>query len=184
MKNPIDSRQLHAFATLARNGSFTQTARELFLTQSAISHSIKALERDVGCRLLDRLGKKINLTPAGEHLLGHAERILSELQSARDGLEHLSRWSHGHLMDDADSSEVHDQVSILTASSAGRNSAPPQSTSHPSIEIQTQEANGRKRRHLSSPCEKVKTLAAKQRQTSTQAVLADDPAWVLFAKGL
>jgi DNA-binding transcriptional LysR family regulator len=97
MKSPIDSQQLQAFAILARNGSFTQTARELFLTQSAISHSIKALESDVGCRLLDRVGRKVTLTQAGEHLLKHAERVLAELRSAREGLEELGRWGHGRL---------------------------------------------------------------------------------------
>src|ERR1051326_209319 len=78
MNAPLDSRQVRAFAVLARTGSFTQTARELHLTQSAISHSMKALEGDVGCRLLDRLGKKIVLTQAGEQLLHHATRILHE----------------------------------------------------------------------------------------------------------
>ncbi|HEU5396556.1 MAG TPA: LysR family transcriptional regulator, partial [Verrucomicrobiae bacterium] len=47
---PLDSRQLRAFCVLARTGSFTQTARELHLTQSGISHSMSALQRDVGCR--------------------------------------------------------------------------------------------------------------------------------------
>ena len=56
--------------------SFTQTARELHLTQSGISHSMKALEGETGCRLLDRLGKKVVLTQAGEQLLQHAEKIL------------------------------------------------------------------------------------------------------------
>jgi DNA-binding transcriptional LysR family regulator len=97
MKPPIDSYQLQAFLILARTGSFTQTARELFLTQSAISHSMKALERDVGCRLLDRLGRKVMLTQAGEHLLKHAERVLSEMGQARDGLEELGKWGHGRL---------------------------------------------------------------------------------------
>jgi LysR family transcriptional regulator, low CO2-responsive transcriptional regulator len=97
MKSPIDSQQLQAFAILARNGSFTQTARELFLTQSAISHSIKALESDVGCRLLDRVGRKVTLTQAGEHLLKHAERVLTDLRAAREGLEELGRWGHGRL---------------------------------------------------------------------------------------
>ena len=46
MHEPLDSRQLRAFGVLARTGSFTQTARELHLTQSAISHAMKALERD------------------------------------------------------------------------------------------------------------------------------------------
>lgn len=97
MKGPLDSRQLYAFVTLARTGSFTQTARELFLTQSAISHAMKALEADVGCRLLDRLGKKVMLTQAGEHLLKHAEAILREMGAAREGLEHLGKWGRGRL---------------------------------------------------------------------------------------
>ena len=43
MKEPIDNRQLRAFVTLVNTGSFTQTAKQLFLSQSAISHSIKEL---------------------------------------------------------------------------------------------------------------------------------------------
>lgn len=58
MKEPLDSRQLRMFRALARTSSFTQTARELGLTPSAVSHAMKALEPDAGCRLLDRLGKK------------------------------------------------------------------------------------------------------------------------------
>ena len=57
----LDSRQLRAFSVLARTGSFTQAARQLHLTQSAISHAMKALEEDVGCRLLDRIGKKSDI---------------------------------------------------------------------------------------------------------------------------
>jgi LysR family transcriptional regulator, low CO2-responsive transcriptional regulator len=97
MKNPIDSRQLSAFVSLAKTGSFTLTGKELFLTQSAISHSIKALERDMGCRLLDKVGKKIVLTQAGEFLLQHAESILTEMDQARSGLESLSKWGQGRL---------------------------------------------------------------------------------------
>lgn len=97
MKGPLDSRQLQAFAILARTGSFTLTAREMFLTQSAVSHSMRALENDVGCRLLDRLGKKVMLTQAGEHLLQHAERVLKEMDTARTGLEQMAQWGRGRL---------------------------------------------------------------------------------------
>src|SRR4029077_19438067 len=82
MSAPLDSRQVRAFCALARTGSFTQAARELHLTQSAVSHAMKALERDVGCRLLDKLGKKVVLTEAGEQLLLHARRILQEMENA------------------------------------------------------------------------------------------------------
>jgi DNA-binding transcriptional LysR family regulator len=97
MKAPLDSRQLRAFCVLARTGSFTQTARELHLTQSGISHSMRALEADSGCRLLDRLGKKVALTQAGEQLLKHAEKILSEMDAARASLSQLGKWGKGRL---------------------------------------------------------------------------------------
>lgn len=97
MKQPLDSRQLRAFATLARTGSFTLAAKELYLSQSAVSHSMKALEQDVGCRLLDRLGKKVLLTQAGEHLLEHAHRILAEMGEAREALQHLGKWGRSRL---------------------------------------------------------------------------------------
>ena len=97
MKTPLDSRQLRAFCVLARTGSFTQTARELHLTQSGISHSMKALENDTACRLLDRLGKKVALTQAGEQLLQHAEKILHEMEAARESLTQLGKWGRGRL---------------------------------------------------------------------------------------
>jgi DNA-binding transcriptional LysR family regulator len=97
MKPTLDSRQLHAFAALARRGSFTLAAKELFLTQSAVSHAIKALEEDVGCRLLDRVGRRVLLTQAGEQFLRHTEKILREMEAARSGLEDLSKWGHGRL---------------------------------------------------------------------------------------
>src|SRR5688572_7925898 len=97
MSSPIDSRQLRAFISLARTSSFTMAARELFLSQSAVSHSMKALEADVGCRLFDRMGKKVFLTQAGEQLLHHARKIFSEMEAARISLEHLGRWGQGRL---------------------------------------------------------------------------------------
>ncbi len=97
MRPPLDSRQIRAFCALARTGSFTQTARELHLTQSAVSHSIKALESDAGCRLLNKLGKKIVLTQAGEQLLHHATKILQEMENARESLGHLGKWGRGRL---------------------------------------------------------------------------------------
>ena len=97
MKNPIDSRQLRAFVSLARHGSFTVAAKELCLTQSAVSHSMRALEEDLGCRLFDRMGKKILLTLAGEHLLLHADEILKRMEKARAGVTKLSEWGQSRL---------------------------------------------------------------------------------------
>src|SRR6185369_10223234 len=97
MRRVLDSRQLLAFVTLARRGSFTLTAKEIFLTQSAVSHAIKALERELGARLFDRLGRRVQLTQAGEQLLVHAERILRDMDGARTGLERLQNWGHSRL---------------------------------------------------------------------------------------
>jgi DNA-binding transcriptional LysR family regulator len=97
VSQPIDSRQLRAFASLARTSSFTLAAKELHLTQSAISHSMKALEREIGCRLLDKMGKKVVLTEAGEALLVHVERILSEMSLARAELGQLGKWGQSRL---------------------------------------------------------------------------------------
>lgn len=88
-QNPLDSRQLNAFASLAQTGSFTATARELFLTHSAISHSIRALENELGCRLLDRMGKKFELTPAGEAFLFYIQQGLKSFSQARVAVEEL-----------------------------------------------------------------------------------------------
>src|SRR5438067_11306129 len=97
MNQPLDTRQLRAFATLARTGSFTLAAQELNLSQSAVSHSMQALETDVGCRLLDRMGKKVLLTQAGEQLLHHAEKIMQEMSITRASLEQLGKWGKGRL---------------------------------------------------------------------------------------
>src|ERR1044072_8278293 len=92
MSLPLDSRQLRAFNTLARTGSFTMAAKELFLSQSAGSHSMKALEQEVGCRLFDRMGKKVLLTQAGATRLDHVEKILQEMAGAGAALE---QWGKG-----------------------------------------------------------------------------------------
>jgi len=97
MSAPLDSRQLHALVTLSRVGSFTIAAKELFLTPSAISHAISELEERVGCRLLDRRRKKVELTQAGEQLLQHSERILREMSDACASLEQLGRWGKDRL---------------------------------------------------------------------------------------
>ncbi len=94
---PLDSRQLRAFVTLARCGSFTLAAKELHLSQSAVSHSMKALETDLGCRLFDRMSKKVLLTQAGEQLLAHANKILREMSAARESITALGKWGRARL---------------------------------------------------------------------------------------
>ena len=97
MEQPLDTRQLRAFVELARSCSFTAAAKALFLSQSAVSHSLKALEAELNCILFDRQGKTVRLSPAGEVLLPRAERCLREMELARGDIQALGRWGHGRL---------------------------------------------------------------------------------------
>lgn len=97
MDQPLDTRQLRAFLSLARSGSFTQAGRELHLTQSAISHGIKALETDLACQLFHRQGKSVHLTHHGRELLPHAETIMQAMNQARASLGALDKTPRGRL---------------------------------------------------------------------------------------
>lgn len=92
-----DLRQLRAFVAVADEGSFTLAAKKLCLTQSAISHSIRALEDSLGCRLLERLGKKTMLTEEGAVLLRRCRRVLGELEMAGRELDGLRRWGQSRI---------------------------------------------------------------------------------------
>jgi len=94
---PLDSRQLRAFVALANSGSFTRAGMEIGISQSAISHSVKALEEDLGCRLLSRTSKKLHLTPNGEHLLHYSQRILGDMAVVRQSLARLKTWGGTRL---------------------------------------------------------------------------------------
>jgi len=97
MNGTLDSRQLKAFTVLAKTESLTETGRQLYLTPSAISHAMRQLEEDVGCRLFTKAGKKIALSEAGEALLYHAHRALDELDRARQTLTYLNKWGTRRL---------------------------------------------------------------------------------------
>jgi DNA-binding transcriptional LysR family regulator len=99
---PLNSRQLLAFVTVARTRSFTLAGRVLFLSQSAVSHALTALEDELNCKLFDRDGKQLQLTPAGEHLLHYAEKILADMELARGSLQQRTRWGASSLRVAAD----------------------------------------------------------------------------------
>ena len=94
---PLDSRQLQAFEELCSNGSFTETAKRLFLTQSAVSHSMKSLEKELGCQLLRRQGKKISLTEAGERLLRFTRPFLLEMERLRQEMRSFEKFGAGRI---------------------------------------------------------------------------------------
>lgn len=97
LDEPLDARRLRAFCMLAREASFASAAAALSLTPSAMSHSIKALEEEMGGMLFDRRGHRAVLTALGERLLVHAERILRQMRAARQEMQALQQWGRGTL---------------------------------------------------------------------------------------
>src|ERR1700694_181525 len=74
--------QLRAFVEVIERGSFTAAAKQLNVTQPAGSHQIQELERRFKGALVERLGKRVRLSPAGEELMEHARRLLEEAACA------------------------------------------------------------------------------------------------------
>ncbi|MFI9360708.1 LysR family transcriptional regulator [Kitasatospora sp. NPDC053057] len=84
----VDPQQLRTFATVARLASFSEAARELGYTQSAVSQQIAALEADLGTALLVR--RPVGPTVAGRRLLEHAVPLLVRLEAARADVARLA----------------------------------------------------------------------------------------------
>jgi DNA-binding transcriptional LysR family regulator len=80
---------LQTLRAVARHGSFSRAARELHLTQPAVSMQVRQLERELGVPLLERLGKRAFPTKAGEVLLAHAGRALRELEAGVEVIQQL-----------------------------------------------------------------------------------------------
>ncbi|MBN1994514.1 MAG: LysR family transcriptional regulator [Anaerolineae bacterium] len=93
----MEPHQLRGFITVARLGSFTQAADELYLTQPALSLQIKALEKALGERLFERRGRQLLLTPAGNLLRQRAEQILGLIEQTRDEMAALKGLQGGRL---------------------------------------------------------------------------------------
>ncbi|MGE9269130.1 MAG: LysR family transcriptional regulator [Verrucomicrobiales bacterium] len=94
MESLPDIRQLRIFIALEQTRSFTAAAKRVQVTQSAVSHSIKSLEKQLGSPLIERLGKKCILTPYGEVFLHHAKRARHELESSVIKIETLQKWGY------------------------------------------------------------------------------------------
>ncbi|WP_182346814.1 LysR family transcriptional regulator [Tomitella gaofuii] len=83
----MDVRQLHTFTVVASEMNFTRAASELHTVQSAVSATIRSLEREVGTALFDRTLRQVRLTPAGDALLPEAQRVLDAVRGARDAVD-------------------------------------------------------------------------------------------------
>jgi DNA-binding transcriptional LysR family regulator len=92
-----DLRLLKVLREVALRGSFSAAAEALSYSQPAVSQQIARLETQTGVKLLDRQPKGIKLTPAGEALVRHTERILAQLAAAQAELSEIASSARGRL---------------------------------------------------------------------------------------
>ncbi|GAB2190064.1 LysR substrate-binding domain-containing protein [Sessilibacter sp. MAH1] len=88
---------LRLVKTVEEQGSLTSAAKELCLTQSALSHTIRKLEDKLGTSIWIRDGRKLRLTQSGQYLLNVANRILPQLEYAESKLQQFGLGEQGLL---------------------------------------------------------------------------------------
>jgi len=93
----IESAHLRIMIALQEKGTLTQAADALCLTQSALSHQIRYLEKKLNVKLWQRCGRRLRLTPAGELLLQAAQQIVPLLSQTEQSLKALGEGLQGVL---------------------------------------------------------------------------------------
>lgn len=93
----MDLRQLEVFCKVVELKSFSRAAEAIFLTQPTVSQHVSALENFFDLQLLDRMGKEIKPTHAGELLYQYAQEILNLKEKACQSLSHYAGKKSGHL---------------------------------------------------------------------------------------
>jgi DNA-binding transcriptional LysR family regulator len=83
----MDLSDLTIFSTVVREGGITRAAQRLHRVQSNVTTRIRQLEEDVGAQLFIREGKRLHLSPAGQVLLGYADRLLALADEARNAVQ-------------------------------------------------------------------------------------------------
>jgi DNA-binding transcriptional LysR family regulator len=90
-------RQMEYLVAVVEEGSFTRAAERLFVSQPALSHQVKALERSVGGELLERLPQSVHLTPMGRAFLPHATAAVRAADDARRAAREVGQLEAGEL---------------------------------------------------------------------------------------
>jgi DNA-binding transcriptional LysR family regulator len=94
----MDFDQLETFVEVARLSSFSRAAEKRFRTQPAVSSQIRALEEEVGARLLDRSGGKVSLTASGKLFLRYAEETLEGRKAICTAIAETERVPRGEIV--------------------------------------------------------------------------------------
>lgn len=98
----MDINQLRAFCEVAKLRSFSGAAKNLFISQPAVSRQIASLESEIGMPLFTRMGNAISLTDPGRRLLSYAEEIIQKLEQATRTLKDLQNLQAGTVTVAAD----------------------------------------------------------------------------------
>lgn len=94
----MELRQLEYFMAVATHQNFSRAAEHVHVSQPSLSIQIGSLEKELGTRLFDRLGRKVILTQAGELFQVHAERALREVEQAEQVVHELLGAKRGRLV--------------------------------------------------------------------------------------
>src|SRR6516165_1367115 len=93
----MEMHQLRYFVAVAQTGSFSRAAEHCYVSQPSLSQQIQKLERGLGQRLFDRLGRRAVLTEAGQLLLDRALAILATAEDAERRLRETDDQQGGRL---------------------------------------------------------------------------------------
>jgi DNA-binding transcriptional LysR family regulator len=93
----MESHQLRVFLAVAEEASFTKAADRLHVVQSAVSASVRAMERELGTQLFDRSTRHVALTDAGRALLPEARNVVSALTLAADAIQQVAGGTRGSV---------------------------------------------------------------------------------------
>lgn len=93
----IERMHLEIIRAIQDKGSVTAAAESLYVTQPALSHSIRKLEETLGLKIWTREGRVLRLTQGGEHLLSVANRLLPQLERAEQQLQQYAQGERGTL---------------------------------------------------------------------------------------
>ena len=93
----MNIKHLEHLLALADLGSFSRAAEKLFITQSALSRSIQSLEEDLGGKVLDRIGKRNELTPLGLDVVARARHIVRDAAELRHSAKLLQEGGNASI---------------------------------------------------------------------------------------
>src|SRR5437870_9729620 len=93
----LNLHQLATFQVVAKHCSFVRAAEELHFSQPAVSAQIRHLEKSLGIKLFDQIGRKTHLTQAGEELFLYSQKIFSVIDETLEIMEALRSPYYGRL---------------------------------------------------------------------------------------